>query len=78
MVGRAGRPQFDTEGVAVIMTSRDSTSRYQRLLAGQVRRVRHVEPEVAASQTMHLSRWPVCIWFGGQRRSDPDPSARHW
>jgi hypothetical protein len=37
MVGRAGRPQFDQEGVAVIMTSRDSTHRYQRLLAGQVR-----------------------------------------
>ena len=36
MVGRAGRPQFDTEGVAVIMTSRDSTGRYQKLLAGQV------------------------------------------
>jgi hypothetical protein len=37
MVGRAGRPQFDTEGVAVIMTSRDSSNRYQRLLAGQVK-----------------------------------------
>lgn len=36
MVGRAGRPQFDTEGVAVIMTSKDNTTRYQRLLAGQV------------------------------------------
>lgn len=36
MVGRAGRPQFDTHGIAVIMTSRDSTHRYQRLLAGQV------------------------------------------
>ncbi|WIA13166.1 hypothetical protein OEZ85_006758 [Tetradesmus obliquus] len=35
MVGRAGRPQFDTEGVAVIMTCRDSISRYQKLLAGQ-------------------------------------------
>ncbi|KAF8067393.1 MER3 [Scenedesmus sp. PABB004] len=38
MVGRAGRPQFDTEGVAVIMTSRDSTARYQQLLEGQARR----------------------------------------
>jgi replicative superfamily II helicase len=36
MVGRAGRPQFDTHGVAVIMTSRDSTHKYQKLLAGQV------------------------------------------
>jgi ATP-dependent DNA helicase HFM1/MER3 len=36
MVGRAGRPQFDTEGVAVIMTSKDSQGRWQQLLAGQV------------------------------------------
>jgi hypothetical protein len=36
MVGRAGRPQFDTEGVAVIMTCRDSINRYKKLLAGQV------------------------------------------
>ncbi len=31
MIGRAGRPQFDTEGAAVIMTQRDNTSRYQQL-----------------------------------------------
>lgn len=37
MVGRAGRPQFDDEGVAVIMTSKDSTYRYQKMMAGQVR-----------------------------------------
>lgn len=36
MVGRAGRPQFDNEGVAVIMTSKDSIHRYQRMVAGQV------------------------------------------
>lgn len=34
MVGRAGRPQFDTEGVAVIMTQRQHTQRYQALAAG--------------------------------------------
>ncbi len=34
MVGRAGRPQFDTEGVAVIMTLRAAAGRYQHLLAG--------------------------------------------
>jgi ATP-dependent DNA helicase HFM1/MER3 len=50
MVGRAGRPQFDTEGVAVIMTSRDSTSRYQRLLAGQV-----VESCLMANLPEHLN-----------------------
>lgn len=36
MVGRAGRPQFDNEGVAVIMTSKDSTHSYQRMMTGQV------------------------------------------
>ncbi|KAF7255818.1 hypothetical protein EG68_07047 [Paragonimus skrjabini miyazakii] len=31
MVGRAGRPQFDTEGVAVIMTSNELKAHYERL-----------------------------------------------
>ncbi|GBF89417.1 ATP-dependent DNA helicase-like protein [Raphidocelis subcapitata] len=35
MVGRAGRPQFDTEGVAVIMTQRSTAARYAALSAGQ-------------------------------------------
>eukprot|EP00887_Chlorella_sp_A99_P002756 scaffold6.g2756.t1 len=34
MVGRAGRPQFDTEGVAVIMTQRQHVQRYQALASG--------------------------------------------
>ncbi len=34
MVGRAGRPQFDTEGVAVIMTQQNTAGRYQNLLLG--------------------------------------------
>jgi replicative superfamily II helicase len=34
MVGRAGRPQFDTEGTAVIMTQRETAVRYQNLLNG--------------------------------------------
>lgn len=29
MVGRAGRPQFDTEGVAVIMTQQSTVGQYQ-------------------------------------------------
>lgn len=35
MIGRAGRPQFDTSGVAVIMTSDETKSRYQNLVSGQ-------------------------------------------
>ncbi|KAL0055867.1 hypothetical protein WJX82_005206 [Trebouxia sp. C0006] len=34
MIGRAGRPQFDTEGVAVIMTQKQLVPRYQNLLHG--------------------------------------------
>eukprot|EP00775_Hariotina_reticulata_P011878 gene11878-12022_t len=50
MVGRAGRPQFDTEGVAVIMTSRDQAQKYQRLLTGQA-----VESCLMASLPEHLN-----------------------
>ncbi|PRW56253.1 putative ATP-dependent DNA helicase HFM1 isoform A [Chlorella sorokiniana] len=34
MVGRAGRPQFDTEGVAVIMTQKPHVRRYEQLASG--------------------------------------------
>ncbi|KAL4421686.1 hypothetical protein ABPG77_010630 [Micractinium sp. CCAP 211/92] len=34
MVGRAGRPQFDTEGVAVIMTQKQHVRRYEQLTNG--------------------------------------------
>ncbi|KAJ1987986.1 ATP-dependent DNA helicase MER3 [Dimargaris cristalligena] len=35
MIGRAGRPQFDTSGVAVILTTVDQKSRYDNLVSGQ-------------------------------------------
>ncbi|KAK9241329.1 Sec63 Brl domain-containing protein [Lipomyces kononenkoae] len=35
MMGRAGRPQFDNSGVAVIMTTRDKQSKYEQILCGQ-------------------------------------------
>ncbi|KAK9368678.1 P-loop containing nucleoside triphosphate hydrolase protein [Lipomyces kononenkoae] len=35
MMGRAGRPQFDNSGVAVIMTTRDKQSKYEQILGGQ-------------------------------------------
>ncbi|KAK6357399.1 Sec63 [Orbilia javanica] len=34
MVGRAGRPQFDTTGVAVIMTRREKKDKYERMISG--------------------------------------------
>ncbi|XP_071446219.1 probable ATP-dependent DNA helicase HFM1 [Hetaerina americana] len=35
MIGRAGRPQFDTSAVAVIMTKNQLKTRYERLVEGQ-------------------------------------------
>lgn len=35
MLGRAGRPQFDTTGVAVIMTRREKVDRYEKMVSGQ-------------------------------------------
>ncbi|XP_058831957.1 probable ATP-dependent DNA helicase HFM1 [Topomyia yanbarensis] len=36
MIGRAGRPQYDTFGVAVIMTQREKVRKYERLTTGSV------------------------------------------
>lgn len=34
MLGRAGRPQFDDTGVAVIMTKRENKVRYEKMVSG--------------------------------------------
>ncbi|KAF3926419.1 hypothetical protein AA313_de0205441 [Arthrobotrys entomopaga] len=34
MLGRAGRPQFDTTGVAVIMTRKEKRDRYEKMISG--------------------------------------------
>ncbi|KAK6538055.1 Sec63 [Orbilia ellipsospora] len=34
MLGRAGRPQFDTTGVAVIMTRKEKKDRYEKMISG--------------------------------------------
>lgn len=35
MLGRAGRPQYDTSGVAVIMTRQEKVRRYERMVSGE-------------------------------------------
>jgi ATP-dependent DNA helicase HFM1/MER3 len=35
MLGRAGRPQFDTSAVAVIMTRQNTVGRYEKMVSGQ-------------------------------------------
>mmetsp|Transcript_12569 Transcript_12569/g.29465 ORF Transcript_12569/g.29465 Transcript_12569/m.29465 type:complete len:878 (+) Transcript_12569:930-3563(+) len=51
MAGRAGRPQFDTEGVCVVMTSEASTSKYLDILAG----VRPVASQLHKQLVEHLN-----------------------
>lgn len=35
MLGRAGRPQFDTTAVAVIMTRQEKVKKYEKMVSGQ-------------------------------------------
>lgn len=35
MLGRAGRPQYDTSAVAVIMTRQEKAKRYERMVSGE-------------------------------------------
>jgi superfamily II helicase len=50
MIGRAGRPQFDTCGTAVIMTEQSAVSRYESLLNEQ----EVIESRVISSSHSHL------------------------
>jgi ATP-dependent DNA helicase HFM1/MER3 len=35
MLGRAGRPQFDTSAIAVIMTRQENTNRWKQFVSGE-------------------------------------------
>ena len=35
MLGRAGRPQFDRDALAVIMTRQEKADRYEKMVSGQ-------------------------------------------
>ena len=55
MVGRAGRPQFDDSGVAVILTRSDKRLKYEHVVAGKqplesrlhLQLVEHINAEIA-------------------------------
>eukprot|EP00954_Amorphochlora_amoebiformis_P001113 86192-Amorphochlora_amoeboformis.AAC.1 len=46
MIGRAGRPQFDKEGVAVILTSDKTVKTYSNLLDGQLPIESNLRPQI--------------------------------
>ena len=58
MVGRAGRPQFDTSGVAVVMTQTAAKARYQGLVSGAA----PVESCLLGSLAEHLVRRGGGVW----------------
>ena len=51
MIGRAGRPQFDTSAVAVIMTDRSGEKKYRKLIEGQEK----IESSLHRSLAEHLN-----------------------
>jgi ATP-dependent DNA helicase HFM1/MER3 len=51
MIGRAGRPQFDTSAVAVVMTDRRGESKYKTMVDGQ----ELIESSLHQSLTEHLN-----------------------
>ena len=68
MIGRAGRPQFDTTGTAVILTRDCTKQRYQNLISGQ----ENVESTLLNSLASHLNSEIVV----GSIKNSQD--ADHW
>ncbi|CAH8609234.1 unnamed protein product [Dicrocoelium dendriticum] len=69
MVGRAGRPQFDTEGIAIIMTSAELKAHYESVLLQSdtiesclhTKLAEHINTEISLGRVETLS--DVTEWF---------------
>ena len=71
MAGRAGRPQFDDQGVCVVMTREDMRSRYERMLGGTETieshmhegslMLSHLNAEIAAAAGTFIPDIAVCL-----------------
>lgn len=51
MIGRAGRPQFESHGVAVILTSSDKKAHFENVMTGQ----QYIESQLHFNLTEHLN-----------------------
>ncbi|KAL4457640.1 hypothetical protein ABPG75_012505 [Micractinium tetrahymenae] len=82
MVGRAGRPQYDTEGVAVIMTQKQHVRRYEQLMNGSERvesTLKEVFPEFLNAEitlrtigdVSQAVEWLRCTYFYVRVKRDP-------
>lgn len=55
MIGRAGRPQYDSEGVAVVLTDTDSSAKFESILSGMLPIERSVGQQAHDSSRLESS-----------------------
>lgn len=71
MLGRAGRPQFDDNAVAIIMTRADKTERYQKMISGRdilestlhLNLIEHLNSEISLGTIKNL--YLAKTWLSG-------------
>ncbi|CAG8450946.1 5230_t:CDS:2 [Acaulospora colombiana] len=83
MLGRAGRPQFDDSGTAVIMTTNDMKQRYEAFVTGAKDRLEsslhetlheHINSEICLGTINHVNRakeWLKSTFLYIRMRSNP-------
>src|SRR5277367_857908 len=82
MIGRAGRPQFDETGVAVILTRSDKRVKYENLVAGNqplesqlhLQLVEHINAEIGLGTIFDISSaktWLRSTFFYVRCRANP-------
>ncbi|KAF2426590.1 P-loop containing nucleoside triphosphate hydrolase protein [Tothia fuscella] len=83
MLGRAGRPQFDTSAVAVIMTRQEKVKRYTAMVSGQAilesclhrNLIEHMNAEIGLGTINNLSsakKWLSSTFLYVRMRDNPE------
>lgn len=83
MLGRAGRPQFDTSANALILTSSDQKDRYQRMVSGEeilestlhLHLIEHLNSEVGLRTITDMDsakKWLAGTFLSVRLRKNPD------
>ncbi|KAL3419662.1 pre-mRNA splicing helicase [Phlyctema vagabunda] len=82
MLGRAGRPQFDDSGVAVIMTRHEQVDRYTKMISGQetlesklhLNLINHLNSEIGLGTIQDIStahKWLAGTFLNVRMRQNP-------
>ncbi|KAH7342914.1 hypothetical protein BKA65DRAFT_505115 [Rhexocercosporidium sp. MPI-PUGE-AT-0058] len=83
MLGRAGRPQFDSSAVAVIMTRSDKVDRYKKMVSGQdilestlhLNLIEHLNSEISLGTIKNVydaKRWLSGTFLSVRMRQNPN------